>query len=129
MKDLKELKERIENIESSYDYDTYYTELLNTTIDYQNETQDWCFEYLFTDIIDYEIAEDVAKSELENGGLIRLYYFLGDANLNNEIFKLDGYGNLTDINKDDLDYIKEQILEIIDDKLAEEDNEEESEVK
>lgn len=129
MKDLRELKERIENIESSYDYDTYYTELLNTTIDYQNETQDWCFEYLFEDIIDYEIAEDVAKSELENGGLIRLYYFLGDANLNNEIFKLDGYGNLTDINKDDLDYIKEQILEIIDDKLAEEDNEEESEVE
>lgn len=129
MKDLKELKERIENIESSYDYDTYYTELLNTTIDYQNKTQDWCFEYLFEDIIDYEIAEDVAKSELENGGLIRLYYFLGDANLNNEIFKLDGYGNLTDINKDDLDYIKEQILEIIDDKLAEEDNEEESEDK
>lgn len=129
MKDLRELKERIENIESSYDYDTYYTELLNTTIDYQNETQDWCFEYLFEDIIDYEIAEDVAKSELENGGLIRLYYFLGDANLNNEIFKLDGYGNLTDINKDDLDYIKEQILEIIDDKLAEEDNEEESEDK
>lgn len=127
MKELKELKERIENIKSSYDCDTYYTELLNATIDYQNETQDWCFEYLFEDIIDYEIAEIQAKHELEDGGLLRLYYFLGDANLNNEIFRIDGYGNLADIQKDDLDYIKEQILEIINDKLAEENDEEESE--
>ena len=127
MKDLRELKERIENIESSYDYDTYYTELLNTTIDYQNETQEWCFEYLFENIIDYELAEYQAKHELENGGLIRLYYFLGDTNLNNEIFKIDGYGNLTDIHKDDLDYIKEQILEIINNRIAEEDAEESEE--
>lgn len=119
MNKLQELKEKIENIESSYDYDTYYTELLNTTIDYQNDTQDWCFEYLFEDIIDYEIAEDIAKNELKEGGLIRLYYFLGDANLNNEIFKIDGYGNLTDIQKNDLDYIKEQIIEIIDKKIKE----------
>lgn len=119
MNKLQELKEKIENIESSYDYDAYYTELLNTTIDYQNDTQDWCFEYLFEDIIDYEIAEDIAKNELKEGGLIRLYYFLGDANLNNEIFKIDGYGNLTDIQKNDLDYIKEQIIEIIDKKIKE----------
>lgn len=123
MNKLEELKERIEAIESSYDWDDYYTALLNATIDYQNETQDWCFENLFEDIIDYEIAEEYAKHELETGGLIRLYYYLGDANLNNEIFRVDGYGNLTDIEKDDLDYIKKQILEIIDEKLKEEENE------
>ena len=121
MNKLRELKEKIENIESSYDYDSYYTDLLNATIDYQNDTQDWCFESLFEDIIDYELAEEQAKYELETGGLVRLYYFLGDANLNNEIFRIDGYGNLTDINKDDLDYIKEQILEII--KEKEDENE------
>lgn len=117
MKELRELRERIENIESSYDYEEYYTELYNATVDYMNYTQDFDLEYLFEDIIDYDLAEDYAKQELENGGLLRLYYFLGDANLNSDIFKIDGYGNLTDINKDDLDYIKEELLNEIDRKI------------
>lgn len=121
MEKLKELKEIIENIKSDYDYDTYYTELRNATIDYMNNSQDWDFDSVFDDIIDYEIAEDIAKHELETGGLIRLYYFLGDANLNNDIFRIDGYGNLTDISKDDLDYIKEQIIDLINEKLESED--------
>lgn len=117
MEKLRELKEIIENIESSYNYEEYYTELYNATVDYMNDTQDFDFEYLFEDIIDYDLAEDYAKQELENGGLLRLYYFLGDANLNSEMFKIDGYGNLTDINKDDLDYIKEELLNEIDRKI------------
>ena len=119
-KEIKELKEKIETVES-WDYDEYYTDMLNATIDYQNETQDWCFEYLFEDICDYELAEDRAKYELETGGLVRLYYFLGNANCNNDIFKIDGYGNLQDIEKDDLDYIKNEILEIIEEKESEVD--------
>lgn len=122
MKELKELKERIENIESSYNYNEYYTDLYNTTIDDMNDTQDFDFEYLFDDIIDYDTAEEIAKQELETGGLIRLYYFLGDANLNNDIFRIDGYGNLTDINKSDLDYIKEELLNEIDRKIESEEN-------
>lgn len=121
MEKLREFKERIEKIESNYDYDAYYTALYNTTVDYMNDTQDWDFEGFFDDIIDYDTAEDIAKRELENGGLIRLYYFLGDANLNNDIFRINGYGNLTDINKDDLDYIKEQIIDEINEKLESED--------
>lgn len=121
MKELKEFKERIEKIESSYDYEEYYTELYNATVDYMNDTQDFDFEYLFEDIIDYDSAEERAKYELENGGLLRLYYFLGDANLNNDMFRINGYGNLTDIYKDDLDYIKEEILNAINEKLESED--------
>ena len=112
---LKELKEKIENAES-WDYDEYYTTMLNATIDYQNETQEWDFEYLFEDIIDYELAEDYARRELEEGGLVRLYYFMGNANMNNEIFRVNGYDNLEDIDKDDLDCIKNEILEIIEEK-------------
>lgn len=120
MEKLRELKERIEKIESSYDYEEYYRNLYNTTIDYMNDTQDWSFEYLFEDIIDYELAEEQAKHELETGGLVRLYYFLGDANLNNDMFRINGYGNLTDIDKSDLDYIKEEILNAINEKLESE---------
>lgn len=117
MEKLRELRKRIEKIESSYDYEEYYTELYNATVDYMNDTQDFDFEYLFEDIIDYDSAEEYAKQELENGGLLRLYYFLGDANLNNDMFRINGYGNLTDIYKDDLDYIKEEILNAINEKI------------
>ena len=126
---LRKLKEDIEKIESSFDYDEYYTSLLNTCIDYQNETQDWDYEFIFNDVIDYEIAEERATYELEAGGLIRLYYFLGDANLNNSIFMLDGYGNLKDISKLDLDYIKEQILEITNQKIEDEEKEQEENIE
>ena len=114
---LEQLRDDIEKIEISYDYEKTYTELRNTVIDYMNETQDWDLDYLFEEFIDYETAEEIAKRELENGGLIRLYYFLGDANLNNPIFKIDGYGNLTDIDKDDLSCLKNDIIDNIYDKL------------
>lgn len=121
MKDLKELKERIENIEVTYDYEQVYCDLINATIDYENDTQDWIFEDLFQDFVDYEIAEQYAKQELDNGGLIRLYYFLGNANLNNDLFRIDAYGNLEDVDIDDLQCLKDDILQVIEDNLKEVD--------
>jgi hypothetical protein len=115
MNDLKkELIDKLEeyNIDNYYkDLDEIYNDLYNLVIDYMNESQDWSLEYLFEDFIDYSFAEERAKYELENGGLIRLYYFLGDANLNNSLFRIDGYGNLEDINRDDLKTLKEEILD------------------
>lgn len=119
MKELRELKERIENIKINYNYEESYTNLYNTVIDYMNDTQDFDLDYLFEDFIDYETAEEIARNELNDGGLIRLSYYLGDTNLNDEIFKLDGYGNLENINIDDLNNLKDEILENIDYKLAE----------
>jgi hypothetical protein len=119
MKKLKELKERIENVEINYNYEESYTNLYNTVIDYMNDTQDFNLEYLFEDFIDYETEEEIAKNELNNGGLIRLGYYLGDANLNDGIFKLDGYGNLENITIDDLNNLKDEIIENINDKLGE----------
>lgn len=119
MKKLKELKERIENVEINYNYEESYTNLYNTVIDYMNDIQDFDLEYLFEDFIDYETAEEIAKNELNNGGLLRLNYYLGDTNLNDEIFKLDGYGNLENITIDDLNNLKDEIIENINDKLGE----------
>ena len=118
--ELREFKERIENIDITFDYDETYNNLYNACIDYMNESQDFDLEYLFEDFIDYDIAEEMAKQEIENGGLIRIYYFLGDANLNDSLFKIDGYGNLTNVYKDDLEYLKEQIIDNINDKLESE---------
>ena len=120
MNKLKELKEKIEAIEIDYDYEQVYNNLYNACIDYMNDTQNWDFEYIFEDIVNYDLAEERAKWELENGGLLRLYYFMGDANFNRDLFRIDGYGNLTDVNKEDLDDLKEEILDKI--KELEEEN-------
>ncbi len=117
---LKEFKQKIESVDITYDYEETYNNLYNAYIDYENETNDYDLEYLFEDIIDYDMAEERARYELEQGGLIRLYYYLGDANLNNDIFRVDGYGNLSDIQKEDLELLKEEILDAINDKLESE---------
>lgn len=117
---LKKLKKQIENIKVTYDYDQTYTNLLNACIDFQNETQCWEFEDLFEDIVDYEIAEERAKYELENGGLVRLYYFMGNCNFNNEIFRINAYGNLEEINKDNLECLKQEIIEKIEELIENE---------
>lgn len=122
MSKLEELKNELESIESTYDYDGYYTQLRNAVIDYENESQDWDLDGFFEEYVDYEIAEEIAKHELETGGLIRLYYFMGDANFNNEIFRIDGYGNLTNVDKDDLDCLKDDLLDAVNDKLKEDED-------
>lgn len=107
----EQLKEIIENIDITFDYDETYCNLRNAVIDYMNDTQDFDLEYLFDDFIDYDLAEEQAKHELEQGGLVRLWYFLGNANLNYDLFRINGYGNLENIDIDDLRCLKDNILD------------------
>lgn len=121
--DLKELKDKIEKIEITYDYEETYSNLYNTCIEYMNETQNFDLDYLFEEFVDYETAEERAKYELENG-LERLYYFLGDTKISNNIlFRINVYGNLENISKEDLETLKEDILDNIDQKMQEEQEE------
>ena len=117
LKELKKLKERVESIEITYDYEEVYCDLKNAVIDYMNDTQDWDFENIGEDIIDYDFAEQQAKYELENGGLLRLYYFLGNTTPRGDLFKINGYGNLENVDIEDLQNIKEEILDMIAEKL------------
>ena len=105
-----ELLEKIKNVEISYDLESTYNELYNLWMDYLCDTNDYELEYLFNEFVSYDLAEDIARNELENGGLIRLYYFLGDADLTNDIFKIDGYGNLENIDESDFEYIKQELI-------------------
>lgn len=122
LKELKKLKEIVESVEITYDYEDVYYNLKNAIIDYMNDTQDWDFESIGEDIIDYDFAEEQAKYELEKGGLLRLYYFLGNTNPNDDLFKINGYGNLENVYKEDLQNMKEEILDMINDKIKERGN-------
>lgn len=120
MKTLEELKQEIEDIDITYHLDETYANLWNTMADYWNETQDSCGEELFDDYIDYDIAEEYAKHELETGGLIRLWCFLGDINADDDIFRINGYGNLTSVDNTDLQDLKDELLDAINEKMEEE---------
>lgn len=116
MEKLKELKERIEKIEIGYDYEETYCDLINATIDYQNDTQDWAFEDIFNDYIDDEILEQAIEYNLKEHGVWAVKNLVQDINDECGIYKIDAYGYGHDITKEDLEDIKREILEIIEDK-------------
>lgn len=109
----EELKNYLENYNLTYDFEEDYNNIYNACVDYMNNSQDWSLEDCFNDWVPYDTAEDIAKGELEKGGLVRLYYFLGNANMNNDLFKIDGYGNLEDITSDDFKYLIDDIIECL----------------
>lgn len=125
---LEELLEKIRNIEVDYDYEGTYHALYNAVNTYMNDEQDFSFEEVINGsdecIIDYERAEEIAKYEFEEGGLVRIYYFLGDCNPDAEdLFYLNAYGNLSRVDKDTLKEFKQFIIDAIEEKLSESDEE------
>lgn len=110
---LNDFIEKIENVKVNYNHNfsDIYCELYNICIEYENVCD--CME-LFNDFIDYDTAEEIARTELEKGGLFRLKCFLlNDCDLNANLFRLDGYGNLEDVTLDTLENLREDILETI----------------
>jgi hypothetical protein len=107
-----EFLEKVKNVEIDYhiDFEETYNVLYDLWMDYLYDTNDYSLEYVFSDFCSYELAEDIAKNELETSGLISLYYFLGNADLTENIFKINGYGHLENIDKSDLEYIKQELI-------------------
>lgn len=120
-KRLEELKKQVENIKIGYDLERTYCDLINATIDYQNETQDWQFESIFEDYIDDEILKYAIEDNLERFGVWAVKNLLDDIKDENGIYKIDAYGYGHDITSGDLEDIKEEILDKINNLESEED--------
>ena len=112
---LEQLKKEIENIEIDYNLEETYCNLINATIDYQNETQTWNFEGIFEDYIDDEILQYAVKDNLEKFGVWAVRNLLDDIKDECGIYKIDAYGYGHDITIEYLKDIKEQILDTIND--------------
>lgn len=108
--ELLELKDRLEH---------YQTTLENWFCDLYNILSDFDGEDMLYDYIRIEDAEEMAKQQLEEWGLARLYYFMWDVNRNTaELIHLDWYWNCEDVFNDDLIDI---IDDVIDDYWADAD--------
>lgn len=112
---LEQLKKEVENIEIGYNLEETYCNLINATIEYQNETQTWDFEGIFEDYIDDELLEYQVEYNLKNFGVWAVKNLLDDIKDECGIYKIDAYGYGHDITIEDLKYIKEQILDVLDD--------------
>lgn len=112
---LEQLKKEVENIEIGYDLENAYCNLINATIDYQNETQDWQFEGIFEEYIDDETLKYMVENQLKELGVWAVINLLDDIKNECGIYKIDAYGYGHDITSSDLEDIKEQILDTIND--------------
>ena len=117
MEKLKAYLEDLKKTEITYDYEDSYHKLYNLGRYYEDNEEDYLFCDLWEEYIDYDLAETLAKHELETGGLIRLYYFMSGCNFNNEIYRLNVYGNLEDISKEDLECLKQEMIDRINKKI------------
>lgn len=117
MKNLNELKkETIKKLEEikknlSYDNEENYVNMVNTMIDYDNEAQDSLYLYDTTqelvEFVDDEILTYLIKENSDS--VSRLRCFINDTNDDN-IYKLDGYGNLENVNINDFEFCIDEAI-------------------
>lgn len=117
---LLKLKEEIEKIEINYDFEDVYCNLRNTTIDYENETQDFLFDYVFDEYCDNEILQYMVDNNLKKYGIWAVKNLLDGIDDECGIYKIDSYGYGYDVTESDLQDIKEEILDIIESELESE---------
>lgn len=115
MNKKEKLRKKIEEIEITYDYESTYCDLRNACIDYMNETQDWDLDYAFDEFVDEEILKEMVKYKIDNEGLWSVVNLLSNINRYEGIYRIDVYGYGYDIDKEDLETLKEDILDRIGD--------------
>ena len=86
----------------SYNYDENYTKLINTAVDYDNETNHYLYLYDTirdtVDFVEYEsLSYHIGKCDND---ISRLRFFIGDTR-GADLYKLNGYGNLENVDNDD----------------------------
>lgn len=101
-----------------YDMQENYANLWNACADYDNNHRgsyltDHIQEY---DFVDDEILEYIVIKEAK-GGVDRLRFFIGDTYSDN-IYRLDGYGNLANVDNSDFEYLIDDIVQTLEEDIT-----------
>ena len=128
-KELKELrKETIKKLEEiknnlSYDMEKNYCDMVNAMIDYDNEAQDdlylhdTCQER--NDFVDDETLEYYVDYQIKTFGKDRYFYMFNQVNNVCGIYRIDGYGNLANVDNDTLKDCIDEAIEQLNDAIKE----------
>lgn len=107
---LKEIIKHVEDITIIYTSEEALDQLKHTLTLCEENNIDNNLESILDKYINVDRLEEITKEVLDSG-IQRLYYFLQDVDLRKEIFRLDAYGNLENVNLQDLKDLKEEILD------------------
>lgn len=114
MEELKKLLETIENTEITNNFEDIYYDLYNACREFQENTDLYEFDKFFEDIFTFDTIENMVECEFMKGGLSQLKYFLADSKLDeNGLFRVNTYGKLVDITRDELEEFKQDIIDRI----------------
>lgn len=114
----QEAIELLQSIEVTYNHEDTYREILDAVweIDdklanegYRADLYDLLMEENIYDADD-SIIEDIVAREVADGGLERLYYFLGDWTPNSTLVRIDAYGNLTSVDTERLEILIDDLI-------------------
>ena len=112
----EDLLKAIEDVEITYDYEETYSKIYNLVIDYMNYVGSFDLEDLFSEFVNYYEAEEYVKNEIDVGGLARLACCIDGVQFyENDLFRIDVYGNLYNVTKEDLENLKEEIIDYLKD--------------
>ena len=110
---LQETIKKLNDIKEYSDYNKAYTDMINTAIDYDNETQDDL--YLHDIVADYGFCDDeLVGYHIEHIGndIDILRYFIGDT-ISDDIYIVNAYGNLENVSMDDIIMCIDELLEML----------------
>lgn len=116
---IKKLKDIKNNL--SYDLEKDYTNIVNTMIDYDNEAQDDLYLYdncqQNIDFVDDETLEYYVDYQIKTFGKDRYFYMFNQVNNVCGLYVIDGYGNLRNVEKEDLEYCIDEALKSLQDEI------------
>lgn len=126
-KDLKKLRKdtikKLKGVKDNLGYDTEenYCNMINTAIDYDNEAQDRLYlcdkVYNTINVVDDETITYYLEN---NDGLQRLFYATRGLEYADDLYQVDAYGNLENIEKDDFECCIDDLIYELEEALKEE---------
>ena len=108
--DLTEFRQKLD-----YDYNTTYCKLWNMCADFDNKHRTSLTDFITNyDFVTEDILEYVVKENATD--LCRLRNFIGDT-YDADIYRLDGYGNLANVDNGDFEDVIDELIENLQDQI------------
>ncbi len=106
------IKEILDNVYGRYP-DDMFTRLFNIVSDYQMEGEDNCLDGVLDDYMDETDACEYVKCMLDNDDLCTASKCIRDLHRFTGVYRRDGYGWLDDVDYDEIDGLRDAVLELL----------------